>query len=79
MRVTIDIPEGYECKIVPSEYGGAVLMEFTTFTDHEVAGVMFETAKTLFSRIGWTGFSIHSHPAKDSNKTRYVVIAEKMK
>jgi len=67
MKVTLDIPEGYEAKIVKVQPNDETIFAFKMNYNYngDVAAVIFETVKTLYSRVGWTGFLLHSSPSTD--------------
>ena len=65
MKVTLDIPEGYEAKIVKVQPNDETIFAFKMNYNGDVAAVIFETVKTLYSRVGWTGFLLHSSPSTD--------------
>ena len=79
MKVTLDIPDGYEAKVVKVSSNDEIIFGF--FVNHEadhayVANAIFETAKTLYGRVGWTGFRLHSTPCTDG-RTQHNVTAYK--
>jgi len=72
MKVTLDIPEGYEAKIVKVQPNDETIFAFTMNYNGDVAAVIFETVKTLYSRVGWTGFLLHSSPGTDRSVSHTV-------
>ena len=74
MKVTLDIPEGYEAKIVKVQPNDETIFAFKMNynCDGAAAGVIFETVKTLYSRVGWTGFLLHSSPGTDRSVSHTV-------
>jgi hypothetical protein len=76
MKVTLDIPEGYEAKIVKVQPNDETIFAFKMNYNGDVAAVIFETVKTLYSRVGWTGFLLHSSPSTNRS-VQYTVTAYK--
>ena len=72
MKVTLDIPEGYEAKIVKVQPNDETIFAFKMNYNGDVAAVIFETVKTLYSRVGWTGFLLHSSPGTDRSVSHTV-------
>jgi len=75
MRVTIDIPEGYEAKIVPSEKNDAVLLEFKTDRGAYVANELLATTQKYLGQMGWANFLMHNNPCTEGNGMNYVITA----
>jgi len=77
MKVTLDIPEGYEAKIVKVQPNDETIFAFKMNYNGDVAAVIFETVKTLYSRVGWTGFLLHSSPGTDRSVSHTVTAYKK--
>ena len=77
MKVTLDIPEGYEAKIVKVQPDDETIFAFKMNYNGDVAAVIFETVKTLYSRVGWTGFLLHSSPGTDRSVSHTVTAYKK--
>jgi len=72
MRVTIDIPEGYEAKIVKVENDTPIL-EFQMDTNDAFAELVLKTARENITQ--WNYMKMHKCACGNPDKTLYTILA----
>jgi len=77
MKVTLDIPEGYEAKVVPTERVHKRVMEFTLLgPDHELADSLLTVITPTLMRQGWCRLFLSPHTFTVASGEKYTVMGD---